>query len=118
VSLSTTSANTFTPTRPKGFQKGAKHRRPTSDEMKAARAAGRQKRMTLREQLLPLFANAPDHAMMSFQEWCTICGFSKDTGKRIRSGPDSPQFVKLSKQTEGITVAEHKRWLASRTRGA
>jgi hypothetical protein len=118
VSLTTTLANTPTPKRPKGFQKGVTHRRPTTDEMKAARAAGRKKRMALREQLLPVFANAPDHAMMSFQEWCTICGFSKDTGKRIRGGPDSPQFVKLSKQAEGITVAEHKRWLASRTRGA
>jgi hypothetical protein len=116
VSLSI--ANSTAPKRPKGFQKGVQHRRPTTDEMKAARAAGRQKRLALREQLLPLFANAPDHAMMSFSEWCTICGFSKDTGKRIRGGPDSPKFVQLSKQAEGITIGEHKRWLASRTRGA
>jgi hypothetical protein len=116
VSLSMT--NSTAPKRPKGFQKGVKHRRPTTAEMRTARAVSREKRMALREQLLPLFANAPDHAVMSFKEWCTICGFSTDTGKRIRSGPDGPQFLKLSKQSEGITIAEHTRWLASRTKGA
>ena len=58
-----------------------------------------------------------DHRVLSFKEWCALCGFSVDTGRRIINAGNGPPITHLSKRRLGITVANHVRWLARGTRG-
>jgi predicted DNA-binding transcriptional regulator AlpA len=52
--------------------------------------------------------------VLSFAEWHTLNGFSRATSQRLRAGGKGPRFIKLSERRIGITVAENRRWLASR----
>jgi predicted DNA-binding transcriptional regulator AlpA len=55
-----------------------------------------------------------DDRVLSFAEWHTLNGFSRATAQRLLYGGKGPRFVKLSARRIGVTVAENRRWLASR----
>ncbi|PDT57111.1 transcriptional regulator [Bradyrhizobium diazoefficiens] len=52
--------------------------------------------------------------VLSFDDWCKLNGFSRSTGQRIVSAGKGPNFIKLSVRRIGVTVAENRRWQASR----
>jgi hypothetical protein len=58
-----------------------------------------------------------DLRVLSFKEWCRLCGFSPGTGRRIINAGNGPIITQLSPRRIGITVANHIRWQASRARG-
>jgi hypothetical protein len=55
-----------------------------------------------------------DDCVMTFDEWCGLNGFSRSTGQRIVASGSGPTFVRLSARRKGVTVAENRRWQASR----
>jgi len=55
-----------------------------------------------------------DDRVMSFDDWCKLNGFSRSTGQRILAAGNGPTFIKLSERRKGVTVAENRRWQASR----
>jgi hypothetical protein len=55
-----------------------------------------------------------DDRVMTFDEWCCLNHFSIATGKRIIKAGKGPAFVRLSERRKGVTVAENRRWQASR----
>ncbi|MGA2056907.1 MAG: transcriptional regulator [Bradyrhizobium sp.] len=55
-----------------------------------------------------------DDCVMSFDEWCKLNGFSRSTGQRLIAAGKGPQFIRLSERRKGVTVAENRRWQASR----
>ncbi|EIG63471.1 AlpA family transcriptional regulator [Bradyrhizobium sp. WSM1253] len=55
-----------------------------------------------------------DDRVLSFAEWCKLNGFSLSTGQRIIAAGTGPTFIKLSERRKGVTVAENRRWQASR----
>jgi predicted DNA-binding transcriptional regulator AlpA len=55
-----------------------------------------------------------DDRVLSFKQWCEINGFSRSTGQRIISAGNGPRFIQLSEKRIGVTVAENRRWQASR----
>ncbi|WP_235939940.1 helix-turn-helix transcriptional regulator [Bradyrhizobium hipponense] len=52
--------------------------------------------------------------VLSFDDWCKLNGFSRSTGQRLIAAGNGPQFIKLSERRKGVTVAENRRWQASR----
>jgi hypothetical protein len=61
---------------------------------------------------------ADDLKVLSFKEWCRLCGFSLATGRRIINAGIGPVITQLSARRIGVTVANHLAWQASRARGA
>ncbi len=62
-----------------------------------------------------LFAPALEgDCVLSFDEWCRLNGFSHSTGQRLIKAGKGPQFVRLSARRKGVTLDEHRRWLAAR----
>jgi hypothetical protein len=55
-----------------------------------------------------------DDRVMSFDEWCKLNRFSRSTGQRIVAAGNGPKFLQLSERRKGVTVAENRRWQASR----
>jgi predicted DNA-binding transcriptional regulator AlpA len=55
-----------------------------------------------------------DDRVMTFDEWCKLNSFSRKTGERIVAAGTGPKFIKLSVRRKGVTVAENRRWQASR----
>jgi hypothetical protein len=55
-----------------------------------------------------------DDRVMSFGQWCQLNGFSRKTGERIVAAGNGPKFIQLSERRKGVTVAENRRWQASR----
>jgi predicted DNA-binding transcriptional regulator AlpA len=55
-----------------------------------------------------------DDKVMSFDEWCLLNGFSRSTGQRLYRNNQGPTFIRLSARRVGVTVAENRRWQASR----
>ena len=55
-----------------------------------------------------------DDRVMSFDEWCLLNGFSRSTGQRLAASGKGPAFIRLSVRRVGVTVAENRRWQASR----
>jgi len=60
---------------------------------------------------------ADDLKVLSFKEWCRLCGFSPATGRRIIGAGNGPIITQLSSRRIGITIGNHVRWQASRARG-
>jgi len=58
-----------------------------------------------------------DWQILSFRQWCALCGFSERTGRRILAGGDGPVITQLSEKRIGVSVANNKRWQESRARG-
>jgi predicted DNA-binding transcriptional regulator AlpA len=54
--------------------------------------------------------------LLSFNEWCFLCGISPRTGRRIMAAGEGPPIVRLSPQRYGIRVADNARWQAARAR--
>lgn len=59
-------------------------------------------------------AGIDDDRMLTFAEWCQLNGFSASTGQRLIASGNGPAFVQLSTRRKGVTVAENRRWQASR----
>ena len=59
-----------------------------------------------------------DHRVLSFAQWCQLCGISEATGRRLLAAGDGPTVTKLSPRRIGITVANNARWVASRSLSA
>ncbi len=57
-----------------------------------------------------------DHRVLSFRQWCQLNAFSVATGRRIVASGVGPTVIQLSERRVGITVAENRRWQASRVR--
>jgi hypothetical protein len=55
-----------------------------------------------------------DDRMLTFAEWCQLNSFSLSTGQRLIASGQGPVFVQLSARRKGVTVAENRRWRASR----
>jgi hypothetical protein len=60
---------------------------------------------------------ADDLKVLSFKEWCRLCGFSLATGRRVINASSGPVITQLSARRIGVTVANHLAWQASRARG-
>ncbi|WP_441268026.1 helix-turn-helix transcriptional regulator [Bradyrhizobium sp. 215_C5_N1_1] len=52
--------------------------------------------------------------VLSFAEWHELNGFSRATAQRLMASGKGPRFIKLSERRIGVTVAENRRWQASR----
>ena len=61
--------------------------------------------------------NDPDR-VMSFSEWCKLCGFSEATGRRLLAQGDGPTVTWLSERRMGIRRRHHVEWLDKRTEKA
>ena len=59
-----------------------------------------------------------DHRVLSFREWCGLCGFSEATGRRIIKAGEGPIVTQLSARRIGITIANNAAWQASRARSS
>jgi hypothetical protein len=57
-----------------------------------------------------------DDAVLTFFEWCALNGFSPRTGRRILDAPGAPVVTRLSPRRIGITRANNRRWLETRSR--
>ncbi|EGP07531.1 hypothetical protein CSIRO_2770 [Bradyrhizobiaceae bacterium SG-6C] len=55
-----------------------------------------------------------DDRVLTFQEWCTLNGFSRMTGQRLIASGEGPSFIQLSQRRKGVTVGENRRWQQSR----
>lgn len=76
----------------------------------------RQRRASLNERWTHLPIN-DDDAVLTFHEWCSLCGFSERTGRRILASGDGPVVTQLSPKRIGISRGNNRRWQASRARG-
>jgi predicted DNA-binding transcriptional regulator AlpA len=56
---------------------------------------------------------SPD-TILSFKDWLKLAGISKATGQLLRKTGDAPRFWQISPKRVGTTVAEHRKWMASR----
>ena len=50
-------------------------------------------------------------------EWCSINGFSLDTGYRILAGKNGPKVLQLSAKRIGIRDSDNREWQDSLVRG-
>jgi hypothetical protein len=55
-----------------------------------------------------------DDRVLTFDQWCELNSLSRKTGQRIVAAGKGPNFIKLSERRKGVTVAENRRWQASR----
>jgi predicted DNA-binding transcriptional regulator AlpA len=55
-----------------------------------------------------------DNRVLSFKQWCELNGISRSTGQRLISAGKGPRLIQLSEKRIGVTVAENRRWQASR----
>lgn len=55
-----------------------------------------------------------DDRILTFDEWCALNKFSRTTGLRIIASGTGPNFIRLSERRKGLTVAENRKWQASR----
>jgi hypothetical protein len=58
-----------------------------------------------------------DDRVLSFKQWCALGGFSESTGRRIIKSGRGPVFTQLSDRRIGVTVANNRAWVASRSCG-
>ena len=70
---------------------------------------------TMSLQFVGEYPISDDDRVIPFSQWCALNSFSKDTGRRIVERGEIA-CVQLSLRRRGITVAENRRWRASRTR--
>jgi hypothetical protein len=59
-------------------------------------------------------ANLPDFAVLNEPQTCTVLGISRDTLKRLDDNDDGPEWVWLSANRKGRTVAAIRAWLQRR----
>jgi len=65
---------------------------------------------------LPAILN--DHQVLTFKQWTALNGISARTSRRILAAPGAPIVTRLSARRFGITVANNRRWQASRERAS
>ena len=65
---------------------------------------------------LPAILN--DNQVLTFKQWTALNGISARTGRRILAAPGAPIVTRLSPRRIGITVANNRRWQASRERAS
>lgn len=58
-----------------------------------------------------------DNRVLTFKQWCALNGISAATGRRIINAGTGPVITQLSPRRIGVTVANNRAWLASRSRG-
>ena len=56
-----------------------------------------------------------DDAVITFAEWCSLCGFSHMTGRRLIDKGEAPPIIRLSERRIGIRRGDHRKWLEART---
>jgi predicted DNA-binding transcriptional regulator AlpA len=83
---------------------------------RSSRAPRRNKQPSLDRQPLP--ATLHDAQVLTIRQWSQLAGISPRTAKRLFKAGGGPQRVQLSSNRTGVTLAAHKAWLESRTRGA
>jgi hypothetical protein len=57
-----------------------------------------------------------DQRVMTIAQWCEVCGFSLDTGRRLIKSGQGPMVTQISDRRIGITVANNRKWQKSRER--
>jgi hypothetical protein len=57
-----------------------------------------------------------DQRVMTIPQWCEVCGFSLVTGRRLLKAGKGPVVTQISDRRVGITIANNRRWQASRER--
>jgi hypothetical protein len=57
-----------------------------------------------------------DQRVMTIPQWCTVCGFSLDTGRRLLKAGKGPIVTQISDRRIGITVGNNRRWQRARER--
>jgi hypothetical protein len=76
--------------------------------------------MTLREnerrRLQRMSAAIEDDRVLSFRQWCEVNGLTPRTGRRVIASGNGPVITQISPRRIGITVANNRRWQASRER--
>jgi predicted DNA-binding transcriptional regulator AlpA len=61
--------------------------------------------------------NDPER-VMSFSEWCKLCGFSEATGRRVLAEGKGPKVTWLSERRMGIRRRHHIEWLDEKAAAA
>jgi hypothetical protein len=76
---------------------------------------GRQNQLTALASLLAVVnQDREGDVILSFSEWCCLAGIPRSTAREMRARGQGPRFMRLNGKRLGITVAEHRRWMASR----
>jgi len=52
--------------------------------------------------------------VLSFSEWCDLCGFSPATGRRVLASGEGPIVTSLSARRIGIRRRHNLEWLDKR----
>jgi hypothetical protein len=63
-------------------------------------------------------ATLNDNQVLTFKQWTALNGISARTGRRILKALGGPTVTRLSPRRIGITVANNRRWQASRERAS
>ena len=63
----------------------------------------------------PSVTTEDDDAVITFAEWCGLCGFSHMTGRRLIVKGGAPPIIRLSERRIGIRRSDHRKWLKART---
>jgi predicted DNA-binding transcriptional regulator AlpA len=71
-----------------------------------------------REPLIPQHAARPPPVdldrVMPFAVWCTRCGFSEATGRRLLASGKGPRVTRLSERRIGVRERDYLAWLDQR----
>jgi hypothetical protein len=62
---------------------------------------------------IPMVGN-DDDVVLSFLEWCALAGLPESTARELRARGQGPRCVHLTDKKLGVTIAEHRRWIAKR----
>jgi hypothetical protein len=89
--------------------------KPTETKQQRARRLkkGRAKKLQLRQRLVE-----DDDAVLTFDEWCALNGFSPRVGRRILKSGNGPTVTRLSDRRIGISRKNNRLWQAQRARCA
>jgi hypothetical protein len=56
-----------------------------------------------------------DDVVLPYLDWVMLAGLTETTAREMRARGEGPRCVKLTGKKLGVTLAEHRRWVKSRT---
>lgn len=92
-----------------------KHALTKPKETKQQRAKRLKKQRAAKQELRQRLVEDPD-AILTFKEWCSLCGHSERQGRIIIASGNGPPVTWLSARRMGISRRHHREWLEKRAR--
>lgn len=83
----------------------------TEEEREKRLKKARAEKLLLRQRLVE-----DGDAVLTFNEWCSLSGFSPRVGRRVIKSDNGPVVTGLSDRRIGITRKHHREWLEKRAR--